>query len=716
MPLNLTRFCNLALAFVSMVLTVPAWAARPQVAFSKVEASYSHGEAADLERTIDGRSASSTGWSLGNEFGSPQSIVFTATNPVEADLLELSLCFMSGTPHSAFADFSLSFTTDTVPSLDGNWTPLPLLNFSAITCELTEGPGNRILAEETPTYTTGMIPDEIYRISTRLPNKAVSGFRIDVYPVQRDLSSTPRPIMAWATTEDFVLTEFRVVVLSTSTNVALGAAVTATHPLHENLFLRAPERFRTMIASAITDGWPSTLAHPGDRAYLKDFHFEVDLGRKRMIDHISLRQRGDHLDLNRFSHMRIKLYEDDPQAGNAATWQTLNRSDGSNPESGALDVLYSMDGEGDFQGRYIRISSESHVPLSPQLAEIEVYETRTPELMAVKADERILPKDTQLQIPPAIEQLGFQVKIPQTGWPMDQLYRWKLAGTNKDWQTSNSLLLEIACPPAGPHRLVLQAAHSDGIWDASELEILFTVNPRFTETKTFLGLIISSTLIIGILLARYFSQRKIKQLKALTDERSRIAANMHDDVGARLAQIAVLHDVFAAEHDLSSTAKSDLSKLTNYARGAMAALDEAVWTVNPTNNTLTALSTFLMQYADNYLLPLSIACSSRTVSELPKLKLRPDFRHEVALAFKEALQNIVKHAGASEVSISLSHESGHCSIQIADNGNGFSKVPSTPGQDGLINMQKRLSSIKGTCEWLPNKQGGTTVVIKFPLS
>jgi hypothetical protein len=112
-----------------MALTGSTWA-QTQVECSKVEASYTHGDAADIEITVDDRNASSTEWSLGKKFDLPQSIIFTTEKPVDADLLELSLCFMSGDPHSAFADFLVTFTTDELPSIDGNWVSLPLLNFS----------------------------------------------------------------------------------------------------------------------------------------------------------------------------------------------------------------------------------------------------------------------------------------------------------------------------------------------------------------------------------------------------------------------------------------------------------------------------------------------------------------------------------------------------------------------------------------------------------
>lgn len=213
-------------------------------------------------------------------------------------------------------------------------------------------------------------------------------------------------------------------------------------------------------------------------------------------------------------------------------------------------------------------------------------------------------------------------------------------------------------------------------------------------------------------------RRKIARLEAksaLDAERSRIARNMHDDVGARLAQLAVPQDIFAREHLMPLAAKSDLAALTTYTREAMESLDEAVWTINPRNDTLSSLAAFLIQHADHYLTPLGIACRIDEPNTWPEILLQAGARHEVALAFKEALLNIVKHAAASEVELKLRHEAARFIIRVADNGCGFPKKSGGPGGDGLLNMLQRLESLGGTCEWLPRENGGTLVEMKFPL-
>lgn len=700
----------LALACATMALTVSSWAGTT-VTFREVMATYHAGSEADLKRTIDGWEVSPKGWSLEPKLDQAQSVIFVAETPIEADLLHLTMFFMSGRPNASFANFSISYTSDARPDFQSAWHDLPILNFGGTTANLRSGPENHLIADEAPQTITGTLPDSLYWISARTRGKAITGFRIEVFPVFLNTTPPSGPQMSWSREMDFVLTEFRAEVTSTTTNVALGAPVTASHPLYIG--------HTRMTADALTDGWASTIAHPHEDVTGKDFYFEIDLGKQRTIDHLLLRQRGDDFNLERFGKMRIRLYDQDPKQGAIPTWQVLNRPDGSYPAQGESDVLRAADGQGKFHGRYLRISTENPAPHSPMLAEVEVYETRSTRLVSVKADDRQLAGGPELRIPPGVQRLAFQWEFPQSGRPHDRLYRWKVEGVRSDWQTSGTLLLEIPCPPAGEFQLEIQAAHSDGAWDASVTRLPFAVDARFTQTRAFPWLVAGGTLFCGFLVSWHFSRKRIIALQAqsaLTAERSRIARNMHDDVGARIAQLAVLQDVFAREHPMSCEAKSDLSALTTCAREAMVALDEAVWTVNPRNDSLTALAAFLVQHADHSLSPLGIACRIDGPNTWPEVALRAGTRHEVALAFKEALQNIVKHAAATAVELTLRLENGLFSIRLADNGHGIPLETSGPGKDGLLNMRQRLESIGGTCDWLPGENGGTVVAMKLPLT
>lgn len=696
---------------VLFLLCIPLQLVAAPVNFKSVQATFHGGAPEALLKTIDRKDASPDGWCVTPKFGQMQSILFIAEKPVDADLLNLTLFFMSGRPNASFADFSVHFTTDPEPGFDGVWQDLPILNYGATYYRLQKGQENRLQAAEEPASITGTIPDNLYWIKARTHGKAITGFRINVFPLQRSGSPSTEPVMSWAPDNgDFVLTEFAAEIISTTSNMALGASVTASHPLYTG--------YVTMSSAALTDGWPSTIAHPEDHQFNKDFHFDIDLGTARSIDHLSLRQRGDNFNLDRFGKMRVKLYEQDPKTGAEPVWQVLHRADGSYPKVGEVDMLHASHGKGTFSGRYLRISSESGVLGAPMLAEVEVYERRTPRLVSVQADYRTLPTRQGIKVPPGVLRLGMQLEIPQSGRPRTSLFRWRVQEISGIWQPSDSLLLEIPCPPAGDYTLQVQAGHSDGTWDASQLTIPMSVLIPFTSSRTFFWLMAGITLAAGGTLVALVSRRRISRLKAqaaLSAERNRIARDMHDDVGARLSQLSFMLKVLGSDASLPDSARDHVEQITDAAGEALGSLDEVVWTVNPKNDRLDALCRHLCSHVTRYLAPLGIACRIESAPAWPDIGISSQVRHQVTMAVKEALQNVVKHSKASEVTLTLAMDQRHFVIRVSDNGCGLSEHPEKSDRNGLENMKSRLVGIGGICDIHASVTGGAEVEMRVPV-
>lgn len=707
---------------VLLLLGIPVQLMAAPVNFKSVQATF-HGDTPEaLLKTIDGQDASPDGWCVTPKFEQMQSILFVAETLVDVDLLNLTLFFMSGRPNASFADFSVHYTADPNPCFDSVWEDLPILNYGATYYQLGKGQGNRLLAAEEPAFRTGTIPDNLYWISARTYGKAITGFRINVFPQLHKTSPAAGPVMSWAPGNgDFMLTEFAVEVISTTTNVALGTPVTASHPLFSQevpASIGAMTVSKIMSPSALTDGWPSTIAHPEVENYNPDFYLDIDLGKARVIDHLSLRQRGDVFNLDRFGKMRVKLYEQDPKTGAEPVWQVLHRADGSYPKVGEVDMLQAAHGQGKFSGRYLRISSESGVPGSPMLAEVEVYETRTPRLVSVKADYRLLPTPQGIHVPPGVLRLGMQLEIPHPGKPRTSLFRWRVKEISEVWLSSNSLLLEIPCPPAGDFTMQIQAAHSDGTWDASQLTIPMSVLIPFTRSRTFFWLMAGTTLAAGGALVAVLSRRRIAKLKAqaaLSVERNRIARDMHDDVGARLSQLSFMLKVLRSDSSLTVSARENVEQITEAAGEALGSLDEVVWTVNPKNDRLDALCRHLCSHATRYLAPVGIACRIESTPVWPDFLISSQVRHQITMAFKEALQNVVKHSKASEVTLTLAMDQRHFVIRVSDNGCGLSDHPEKSDRNGLENMKSRLVGIGGICDIHPSVTGGTEVEMRVPV-
>jgi signal transduction histidine kinase len=157
-------------------------------------------------------------------------------------------------------------------------------------------------------------------------------------------------------------------------------------------------------------------------------------------------------------------------------------------------------------------------------------------------------------------------------------------------------------------------------------------------------------------------------------------------------------------------------------------MDEIVWAVNPAYDTLDSLIAYLGRYAERYLGAVPIRCRLDVPLNVPRLALGAEIRHNVFLAFKEALHNVVKHAHATEVRLSIELTTAGVNILIVDNGCGFSTgappVPDPPSQDsgrisrgnGLINMQKRMEEIVGACSWDSTPGKGTRLKLFVPIS
>ena len=495
-----------------------------------------------------------------------------------------------------------------------------------------------------------------------------------------------------------------------STNIALGAHVRSSHPVENG-----------MSPDSLTDGRPYSLVHPHDGDLGAAFFYEIDLGAIHTFDHISLRQRNDEWDIDRFSRVLIQIYESEPHSDLMPAWTALDRADGSHPEVAGVDVLRATDGDGAFRGRYLRISSDSRVPRSPQLAEVEVYEVRTPELVSLSADGAALAPRVPISIAPGTHRLQLGMSIAQPGRPSEQVFRWRLVGYRDEWQPSPNLTVDTPCPPPGAYTLEAQAAHSDGTWDATTYRLSLAVQTPFIETPAFRWLVAGGALGLGVLLTRYFARRHIAVLEArsaLAEERTRIARDMHDEVGARLAQLAILQDLFSSDFPLPDAAQASIRQLSRIARQAVASLDEVVWTVDPQNDKLSSTAEYLAQYATSYLAPLKVACRIAAPIDWLDVEIGAQTRHHLILAFKEALQNAVKHARATEVTLTLRHEPRQFVVQLADNGCGL--APGTlpepgSGHDGLRNMVSRLDCVGGTCTFQSPTTGGTTVELIVPL-
>lgn len=705
--------CCLCLAGGYLAWADPVRLVRPEVTFQ------AEGRGG-VNAVIDGVVTGPNGWTTAPRVSEAQSLVVSCERPLEADELEVTLFFLAGRPYNPVAEFGLSYTTDAMPSLTGNWQPLEVLRFNSDVTNLRKIGAGRVHADFFDLVVSGNVPDDSYRGVVRLPGGRATGFRLDVFPVT--IPNVGTPGQSWWHPYDFLLTEFRLAAhLRDHTNIALHQPVKASHPLHTNPGGEA------MSPANLTDGNPATVVHPHDPGLGDRFYFEIDLGRVADLDHIGLRNRADCA-FDRLSRIKLALYDLEPATAGPPLWEGRLREDGSHPGPGEVDIARAESGKGAFRGRYLRISSDNPVPLSPQLTEAEVYETRCPEIEAVLADGQEIPLAKTLEFPPGTRRVSFCLKIPQSGMPSDVRFRWCLRGDIESWQDSRVMTVDMPCPSPGRTVFEAQAFHSDGQWDSRVFRQPILTRQYVWETSWFQwGTAISGILAAigtGILLTRRRIARKIAQMKAetaLANERSRIARDIHDDLGVCLTRIALQCELMQDDCDQPAQMRQHVKELSRNAKEVTRAVDEIVWAVTPANDTLEKFTAFIGQFVQNSLKPAGIACRLDLPMELPDCPMESTLRHHLYLVVREGLNNILRHADASTVHFSLVLQGNLLMLVLSDDGRGFETIcDSVPDADrichgnGLNNMRKRMQEIGGTIEITSRPGGGTTLTLHLP--
>lgn len=225
----------------------------------------------------------------------------------------------------------------------------------------------------------------------------------------------------------------------------------------------------------------------------------------------------------------------------------------------------------------------------------------------------------------------------------------------------------------------------------------------------------SSIILMAI---RQRNQSKVERLRLQTElerDRTRIARDMHDDLGTVATAIAMTASL--ARRNLTSNpakAADHLLTVGRSARKLVGALDDLVWAVDPSNDTLDELGIHLTRLVEDMFTDCEIRHRIRIPGILPRTHLGSETRHQLALTVKEALHNVIQHSSASEMILSMNLLPHGIRIEVKDDGKGF--ISSSRTGNGLTNMTKRLTDIGGCCQIRSVPQEGTLVCIDLPLA
>jgi ligand-binding sensor domain-containing protein/signal transduction histidine kinase len=328
-----------------------------------------------------------------------------------------------------------------------------------------------------------------------------------------------------------------------------------------------------------------------------------------------------------------------------------------------------------------------------------------------------------LRVQPGVE----RVDIHYTGLsfvsPQQVRFKYRLQGLDDDWvEAKDERVAHYTHLPAGDYRFHVRAANNDGVWNETGALLAFTVLPPWWGTWWFVtSSILAFAGAVGggarVHVVRKYRRRmaELERQHALERERARIARDMHDGLGASLVKISLLGEIAEGEMDDANTLRTHIGKMVSTARESVRDMDEIVWAVNPKNDSIENLATYLCQFAREHFEVAGIQLHLDVPTELPVGLLSAETRYQLFLAAKEVMTNIVKHAHATEASLTFRADASRLSVIIRDNGCGLPAEPPNRQGHGRKNIQERLAALGGAAECSSKSGKGTEFVLSLPL-
>ena len=358
---------------------------------------------------------------------------------------------------------------------------------------------------------------------------------------------------------------------------------------------------------------------------------------------------------------------------------------------------------------------------NPIVTNILINDLPAPDLRCAKTAATNISEIKQLNLDYLSNTVSFTFAALEYSDPTKNQFQYMLKGVDKDWVNSGTNnTTRYAKIPAGKYEFLLKASNSDGIWSKPRY-ISINIAPPFYKRNWFyflMGIAVASFIwmVIRFRRNRREERRRMEEekRKALELERQRIARDVHDDLGSGLSALS-LQTAMAQYKTTPEEIKFELEKINSAARDLSGKIREVIWTVNSKNDTLANLISYLNQYALDLLESTEIDILVNLPDEIPEATVTGEYRRTTFLAFKEALNNMLKHANASQVEINFKADNDSLQIEVADNGVGFDpQLLLASTGNGLLNMRTRMKEIGGDCRY-KTSGGGSKVTFVLRL-
>ena len=388
------------------------------------------------------------------------------------------------------------------------------------------------------------------------------------------------------------------------------------------------------------------------------------------------------------------------------------------------------------------LSPDSSPPQHPPLVVIEdMHVDGEPDKSAIRTPDEAAAapwylasdyrKGALVKLTPGKHQVDFRFTGLNFSDPERIRFKYMLEGLETAWVESGERTVSYRNVAPGEYHFRVQAQNSDGLSSGAEAVLEIVIPPHIWETRWFrftvLGVILISVAgtVFWVLQVRHKRElRVLEHRHALERERTRIAQDIHDDLGASLTRITMLSQSAMNRLEPVKTPGIELSRIYQTARSMTNAMDEIVWAINPSHDTLESLAAYFAEFVQDFLAPTGLKFNLDMPIELPQWNISSEIRHNLFLAFKEALNNVVKHSQTTEVVITLEVRTGGFVLSVTDNGRGFDTMEPAGAKlesgrhgrgNGLNNMHRRLNELGGRCTVTSRPGGGTRVAFEVEL-
>ena len=292
---------------------------------------------------------------------------------------------------------------------------------------------------------------------------------------------------------------------------------------------------------------------------------------------------------------------------------------------------------------------------------------------------------------------------------------WKEAYSIGTGASSSEVYRRI---PAGNYRLVAETLDLGGTPTGEVSEIFIHVPRTYWKSAWFWAVISGCIALISFVIGKRAIRRKInrdiRHAQLISDERLRIARDLHDDLGTRLSHIYLLGS--HAEASVSNAEeKQNFQQISQMSGELISALSATVWLLNSKNDDLESLVNFLCRVLGELCKLADIRCRIDAMSIEETMPVSHEFRHNFSLAVKETINNALKHSGATEISMRIRKEGSILKVSVSDNGVGIGGKLSDAG-NGLESIAQRMATLHGSCSYDELPEGGLKVTMEAPIS